>query len=99
MGGQPGIAGHFGSHLAVAQDDMRQHGDHRFARGTLDAPDGEAAQADTGIMGGARQAPAAPTGHLMLELKAQGEEKGEDELDKRSAVVKELQLDDQVFCP
>jgi hypothetical protein len=28
----------------------------------------------------------------MLELKAKGEEKGEDELDKRSAVVKELKV-------
>jgi hypothetical protein len=45
----------------------------------------------------AGQAPAAPTGRLMLELKAKGEEKGEDELDKRPAVVKELKLDPQVF--
>jgi len=28
----------------------------------------------------------------MLELKAKGEEKGEDELDKRPAVVKELKV-------
>ena len=28
----------------------------------------------------------------MLELNAEGEEKGEDELDKRSAVVKELKV-------
>jgi len=38
----------------------------------------------------ARQAPTAATGRLMLELKAKGEEKGKDELDKRLAVVKEL---------
>jgi len=36
----------------------------------------------------ASQAPAAATGRLMLELKAKSEEKGEDELDKRLAVVK-----------
>ena len=43
-------------------------------------------------MGVARQTPAAPTGRLMLELNAKGEEKGEDELDKCSAVVKELNV-------
>ena len=65
VGGQQGIAGHLGSHLAVAQDEMRQDGEHRFARGALDAPDGETAQADTGIMGVARQAPAAAAGGLV----------------------------------
>jgi hypothetical protein len=40
----------------------------------------------------ASQAPAAATGRLMLELKAKSEEKGEDELDKRLAVVKELNV-------
>src|SRR4030095_10980209 len=87
---QEGIAGHLRAHLAIAQDEVRQHGEHRFTPRTLDAPDGETTQADARIMGVARQAPAAPTGRLMLELKAEGEEKGEDELDKRSAVVKEV---------
>ena len=40
----------------------------------------------------ASQAPAAATGRLMLELKAKSEEKGEDELDTRLAVVKELNV-------
>jgi hypothetical protein len=39
----------------------------------------------------AGQAPAA-TGRLMLEVKAKGEEKGEDEFDKDLAVVKELKV-------
>ena len=91
VGGQQGIAGHLRSHLAVAQDEVGQDGEHRFARGALDAPDGEPAQADTGIMGVARQAPALAAAGLVGELKAEGEEKGEDELDKRFAVAKELQ--------
>jgi hypothetical protein len=40
----------------------------------------------------AGQAPAAATGRLMLELNAKGEEKGEDEFDKRLAVVEELKV-------
>src|ERR1700751_1157172 len=89
---QQRVTGHLRTHLAITQDEVRQHGEHRFAPRTLDAPDGETTQADARIMGVTRQAPAAPTGHLMLELKAKGEEKGEDELDKRSAVVKELNV-------
>jgi hypothetical protein len=38
---QQGIAGHLWAHLAIAQDKMRQHGEHRFAHRTLDAPDGK----------------------------------------------------------
>ena len=30
---------------------MGQHGEYRFARCALDAPDGETTQAETGIMG------------------------------------------------
>src|SRR4029450_2392603 len=41
-------------------------------------------------MGGARQAPTLTAAGLVEELKAEGEEKGEDELDKRLGVVKEL---------
>src|SRR6266705_713558 len=41
-------------------------------------------------MGVARQAPTLTAAGLVEELKAEGEEKGEDELDKRLGVVKEL---------
>ena len=92
VGGQQGIAGHLGSHLAIAQDEVRQDGEHGFARRTLDAPDGDPTQADTDIMRVARQAPAAATGRLMFELKAKGQEKGEHELDKRLAVAKQLKV-------
>ena len=57
--GEQGIAGHVRPHRAVAQDEVRQDGEHRFAGGALDAPDGETTQADPRIMGVARQAPAA----------------------------------------
>ena len=90
MGGQQGIPRHFRSHLAVAQDAMGQHGEDRFAGGALDAPDGESAEANPRVMGVARQAPTLTAAGLVEELKAEGEEKGEDELDKRLGVVKEL---------
>ena len=69
---------------------MGQHGEDRFAGGALDAPDGEPAEANPRVMGVARQAPPHLAAGLAEELKAEGEEKGEDELDKRLGVVKEL---------
>ena len=41
-----------------------------FARGALDPPDGDATQADTGIMRVARQAPTSAAGGLVFQLKA-----------------------------
>jgi len=66
--------------------------EHRFTRGALETPDGDPTQADAHVMRVARQAAASATGRLVLELKAKGQEKGEDELDKRLAVVKELNI-------
>jgi hypothetical protein len=92
MAGHQGIASDLGSHLAIAQDEMRQDGEHGFARRALDTPDGDSTHTDAPIMRVAGQAPVAATGRLMFELKAKGEEKGEDEFDKRLAVVKELKV-------
>ena len=75
MGGQQGIAGHLRSHLAIAQDEVREDREHRFARRALDTPDGDPTQTDTDIMRVAGQAPAAATGRLVFELKAEGQEK------------------------
>src|SRR4029434_7557713 len=65
---------------------------NRFARGALDAPDDDSTQTDARIMRVARQAPTAATGRLVGELKAQGQDKGEDELDKRLAIVKQAKV-------
>jgi hypothetical protein len=92
MGGHRGIASNLGSHLAIAQDEMWQDGEHGFACRALYQPDGDSTHTDAHIMQVAGQAPAAATGRLMLELKAKGEEKGEDEFDKRLAIVKELKV-------
>jgi hypothetical protein len=43
-------------------------------------------------MGVTSQAPAAGTGRFMSELKAQGNDEGEDELDKRLAIGNELKV-------
>jgi hypothetical protein len=69
---QQGMAGDLRTHLAVAQDEVRQDREHGFAHRTLDTPDGDPAQADTDVMGMACQAPAAATGRLVGELKAEG---------------------------
>ncbi len=90
--GQQGIPGDLWTHLAVAQDKMRQDGEHRTTRGALDPPDGDATQADTGIMRVARQASTAVTGRLVCQLKAKGQEKGEDAFDKGLAITKQLKV-------
>jgi hypothetical protein len=71
---------------------MRQDGEDGFARGALDPPDGDATQADTGIMRVARQAPTAVTGRLVEELKAEGEKEREYEFNKGLAVAKQLKV-------
>jgi hypothetical protein len=43
-------------------------------------------------MGVTREAPTAATGCLVYELKAQGQEKGEDAFNKRPAIAKQLKV-------
>ena len=71
---------------------MRQHGEHGATRCTLYPPDGDATQPDPDIMGVARQAPPAVTGRLVRMLKAQGQNEGEDELDKRFAIAQQAKV-------
>ena len=75
--------------LAVAQDEVREHREHRFARGALDTPDGETTQPDTGIVGVAGQAPALAAAALVEELKTEREDKRQHELDKRFGITQE----------
>ena len=71
---------------------MGQDGEHRFARRALNAPDGETAQADPRIMGVASQTAAVGAGRFVQKLKPKREEKGEDELDKRLAIIEQLKV-------
>ena len=66
--------------------------EHRSAGGALDTPDGEPTQTDAHIMRVAGQAPTAATGRLVLELKAKRQHEGEDTLDKRLPITKELKV-------
>jgi hypothetical protein len=61
-----------------------------FACRTLETPDGEPTQTDPDVMRVAGQAPASTTGRLVFQLKATGEEKGEDTFQKRLSIAKEL---------
>ena len=90
MSGQQGIAGRFGAHVTMTQDEMRQHDKDSPASGALNAPDGEAAEANPGIMGVARQRAAAVTGRFVSDLKPEREDAGQDELDKCFAIAKKL---------
>ena len=87
---QYGITSDLRRHLAIPQDEVRQDGEHRTTRGTLEPPDGDAAQTDAGIMRMAREASTATIGRFVFELKAKGEEKSEDAFDKRFAIAQEL---------
>ena len=89
IGGQQGITSHLRSHLAIAQDKMREDREHGFAPRTLDTPDGHPTEADSDVMGVACQAPASATGRLVCELKAEGEDESEHEFNKGLAVAKQ----------
>src|SRR5215468_6977198 len=69
---------------------MGHDGEDGSTRGALNAPEREATEADTRIMGVARQASTAVTGRFVGELEAKSQEKGEHAFDKRLAVAKEL---------
>jgi len=67
-------------------------GEYRFARGALDTPDGEPTQPDPDVMRVASPAPASMTGHLVFQLKAQSEEKGEDTFQERLPITQQLKI-------
>ena len=90
--GQQGITCHVRTHVAIAQDEVGEHCENRLARRALDAPDGDPTQPNTRIMRMARQAPSPATRRLMFELKANGEEKGEDTFDKRLTVCNQVKV-------
>src|SRR5215831_17596688 len=92
MGGEQGLPRYIGTHAAIAQDEVGQHRKDSLARSTLHAPEGEAAEANPSIMGVAGQTAAAVTGRFVAELKADGEDKGEDKLDECLAIVEELRV-------
>jgi hypothetical protein len=92
MGGQQGITSDLRPHLAIAQDEMGEDREHRFACRALYPPDGDSTQPDPGIMGVARETPTAATRSLVCELKAQGEEKGHHTFDKGLAISQELKV-------
>jgi hypothetical protein len=92
VGGQERITGHLRSHRAIPQDEMRQDGEHRFARRALDTPDGETTRPDADIMGVPCETPASATGGRVPQLKAQGEDERDHPFDKRLAVAKQLNV-------
>src|SRR4029453_19552940 len=92
MGGQEGIARDLGSYLAIAQDEVRQHGEDGFTRRALEPPDRAPTHTETDIMRVAGETPAPVTGGLVCELKAQGEEESAHEFHKGLAVAQQLQI-------
>ena len=85
-----GGAGHLRRHLVLTQDAVGQASAPRTTRGALEAPEGDATQAHTAILGGPRQAPATATGGLVFALKAKSQEQGEHACDQRLAVAQPL---------
>jgi len=73
-------------------NEVREDGEHRMTGSALDPPDGDATEAHPYIMGVACQTPAAATGRLVRELKADRKDEGEDELDKRFGIAQECKV-------
>ena len=90
--GQQGIAGHLGSHLAIAQDEVGEDGEHRATPGALDPPDSDSTEPDTEVVRMAGQAPTSLTRRLVFELKAQGQDKSHHQFHKGLAVAKQLHV-------
>src|SRR5215467_13278147 len=89
---QQGITGHCGTHLAIAQDKMRQNREHRATRGTLEPPDGDATETAPQIMGVAGQAPIPVTGRLVFQLKPDGQDERHHQFDKRLPIVQQTKV-------
>src|SRR4030095_3808700 len=92
MRGYQRVARHLRAHRAIAQDEMGQDREHRSACRALDTPDGDSTQADRDIMRVARQAPPAVTGRLVEELKAKRQHEGENTLEKRLPIAKQMKV-------
>lgn len=90
VGGDQGLPSDIGTHTAITQDEMRQHGKDRPASGARNAPDGETAQTHSHIMRVASQRAVAITGRFVMKLETDGEDKGQHELDERLAIAQEL---------
>ena len=73
-------------------NEVRQPGEHGFTRRALDPPDGEPTHTAADIMRVTGETPAPATGRRVGEPKAQGQDKSEDELDKRLGVTEELKV-------
>ena len=70
---------------------MRQYGENGFTPRALDAPNGETTEPDTGVMRVAGQTDAF-TGGFVCELKTQGEDESQDELDECFAIAEQLKV-------
>jgi hypothetical protein len=92
MRGQQRIAGYLRVHRAIAQDEVGQDGEHGTTRGALDAPDAHPTQPDTHIMRVACPASTALTSRLVLELKAESHDAGEDTFEERLPIAKQLEV-------
>src|SRR5882672_6842888 len=90
--GHQHITRHLRAHLTITQDEVGQDGEHRFARRTLEPPDGEPTQTDPDVMRVACQAPASTTGGFVFQLKAEGHDEGEDTLEECLPIAKQLEV-------
>jgi hypothetical protein len=93
--------------MAIAQDEMGEDCEHRFACRALYPTDGHPTQMDTDIMRMPRPASAAVTSRLVFQLEAEGEEESDDTLEKRFPVCNQAKVrrfvskinGDSAVCP
>ena len=89
---QQGIASHLQAGLVLAQDEVRQHGEHRATHRALETPDGEPTQTDPDVMRVARQAAATATGGFVCQLKAEGQDEGKHTFEQCFPIAKQLEV-------
>jgi hypothetical protein len=92
VGSDQGLPSHIGTHTAITQDKMRQDCKDGLTRRTLNAPDGETAEANAGIMGVTSQRATAVTGRFVVELQAQREDEGQDKLNECFAICEQVEV-------
>ncbi len=73
-------------HLSVAQHEVRQDGKHGTTPGTLNAPDGQSVYPSTDIVGVAGE-PLGWAVTFMLQLKPDGHDESNDELDEGRSIL------------
>jgi hypothetical protein len=92
MGSHHGIVGDLSFEPAISQDERRQDGKDRFALRPLKPPDHQTTKPNTGRVGMARQSISPRAPRVMLELEANGQDKGDHQINAGFALPQHVHV-------